>query len=97
MVEDSLIVIAGATGDLGGRIVAKLMKMKAPVRALIRQEVPADKKAKLVALGCEVHTVNFNDSKAMLAVCEGGRACSICIICTVELQNSMLWTMTAIR
>jgi hypothetical protein len=91
MVEDSLIVIAGATGDLGGRIVAELMKMKAPVRALVRQEVPADKKAKLVALGCEVHAVNFNDSKAMSAACAGG---SVVISALAGLREIIVETQT---
>lgn len=34
------IAVAGATGDLGGRIVAELLALGAPVRALARRAPP---------------------------------------------------------
>ena len=46
-----IIVIAGATGDLGGRIVNSLLKKGAEVRALVRASTEVDKLKKLEQMG----------------------------------------------
>lgn len=42
-----LLVVAGATGDLGGRLINALRQRGAPVRALIRPEADPAKVASL--------------------------------------------------
>jgi uncharacterized protein YbjT (DUF2867 family) len=48
------IVLAGASGDLGARILAALVARGAVVRALVRPDAPAGDAARLAALGAEV-------------------------------------------
>ena len=66
-----MIVIAGATGDLGSRIVAELIAMNAQVRALVRGGASTDKVQYLRSLGCQVLEVNFNDPVALREACLG--------------------------
>ena len=49
-----LVVLAGATGDLGGRVVRELISMNTKVRALVRKETPEEKKQRLCDQGVEV-------------------------------------------
>ena len=53
------ITIAGATGNLGGRIVAALVKQGAPVRALVRVGTAAGKLDKLRQQGVEVVEIDM--------------------------------------
>ena len=53
MTDTRTIALAGATGDLGGRIVKALVKRGAIVRALIRTDISAKAQARIKALGAE--------------------------------------------
>lgn len=66
-----LVVIVGATGDLGGRVVRELHKLKAPVRALVRPGIPPAKIKVLKDLGCDVAEVDFSDHSHLLKVMNG--------------------------
>lgn len=71
MKEDT-IVLAGATGDLGGRLLTELLSRGAHVRALSRKPMPADKLARLPQSGrFEAVTVDFDDAAALAKACEG--------------------------
>lgn len=71
MKEDT-IVLAGATGDLGGRLLTELLSRGAHVRALSRKPIPADKSARLPQSGrFEAVTVDFDDPAALAKACEG--------------------------
>src|SRR6476661_1279586 len=64
------ILVAGGTGNLGGRIVRDLMKRGAAVRALVRNETESGKIDKLQSLGAEVITVDTSDFKQLERACE---------------------------
>ena len=66
-----IIVIAGATGDLGGRIVKALLEKKADVRALVRTSTDVEKVEKLEQLGVKVFRIDMSDSKEIAKACEG--------------------------
>ena len=66
-----IIVIAGATGNLGGRIVKALLEKKADVRALVRISTDIEKVEKLEQLGVKVFRIDMSDSKEIAKACEG--------------------------
>ncbi|MFD1141742.1 NmrA family NAD(P)-binding protein [Larkinella insperata] len=89
-----LIILAGATGDLGQRIADYLLKSGATVRALVR---PGSDPRKLDALrqqGVAVVAVDFSDAAALTQACTGG----FCLVSAlsglrdviVELQTKLL-------
>lgn len=59
------ILLAGATGNLGGRILKELVKKGVPVIALVRKETPREKISKLKLEGAEVLYTDFQDAKAL--------------------------------
>jgi uncharacterized protein YbjT (DUF2867 family) len=59
------IIVAGATGNLGGRIVAALVRRGASVRALVRNGTAEDRLAKLRGLGVEIAAVDMADTAAL--------------------------------
>lgn len=59
------IAVAGATGNLGGRIVAALVRRGGKVRALVRNGTSEEKLAKLRALDVEIATVDLTDQSAL--------------------------------
>ena len=66
-----IIVMAGATGDLGERIVKALLEKKADVRALVRTSTDVEKVEKLEQLGVKVFRIDMSDSKEIAKACEG--------------------------
>lgn len=69
--KEKLVVIAGATGDLGGRVVRELSKLKVPTRALIRPGASYLKIRALKDLGCDVVEVDFADHKNLVKAMHG--------------------------
>jgi nucleoside-diphosphate-sugar epimerase len=65
------IAIAGATGDLGARIVNSLLEKGAEVRALVRMSTDIEKVKKLEQIGVKVFRINMSDSKEIAKACEG--------------------------
>jgi uncharacterized protein YbjT (DUF2867 family) len=68
---EQTILLAGATGDLGGRIARALAGRGAPVRALVRPGTRPDKLAELRALGAEIAEAEYGDAAALRRACEG--------------------------
>jgi uncharacterized protein YbjT (DUF2867 family) len=66
-----IIVIAGATGDLGGRIVKALLKKGAEVHALVRASTDVEKVKKLEEIGVKVFKIDMSDPKEIAKACEG--------------------------
>ncbi len=91
---NALIVLAGATGNLGRRVAQALLKHGAKVRALVRHESAPDKVKELQEKGVEVVVVNFNDLQELTKACAGGH----CLVSTlvglrdviVDLQTMLL-------
>jgi uncharacterized protein YbjT (DUF2867 family) len=66
-----IIVVAGATGDLGGRIVKSLLKKGAEVHALVRANTDVEKMKKLEQMGVKVFKIDMSDSREIAKACEG--------------------------
>ncbi|WP_428483738.1 NmrA family NAD(P)-binding protein [Rhodopila sp.] len=71
-----IIVLAGAAGDLGGRIAKALAARGAAVRALVRHEVSAADKDRLVGAGAVVTPADASDIGSVAAACAGA-ACVV--------------------
>ena len=74
--DQSSVVVAGVTGNLGERIVLALHKRGAAVRGLVRQGTAPAKIARLQTLGVTVVEVDFKDVAQMAQACSGA-ACVI--------------------
>lgn len=64
------ILVAGGTGNLGGRIVRDLVKRGAEVHVIVRQETEPDKIDKLKQLGAEVVSVEMSNHEELKKACE---------------------------
>lgn len=89
--DSSLVVLAGATGDLGNRIAIELLKLNARVVAIVRSGISSEKRSRLESQGCTVHEVDFNDAKALSEACTGG---SVVISALAGLRYVMVDTQT---
>jgi NmrA-like family len=65
------ILVAGGTGNLGGRIIKALIKRGAEVRAIVRDGSEPEKIAKLTELGAKVITVDMSDVAQLKQACQG--------------------------
>ena len=65
------ILLAGATGDLGGRIAKALARERASFRVLVRPGTARDRLAPLEVLGAEVREVDFADPAGLREACAG--------------------------
>jgi nucleoside-diphosphate-sugar epimerase len=92
--NDPTIVVAGATGNLGERIVRALLERKASVRALVRNSTPLDKVERLREMGVTIASVDFNSASHMASACSGA-ACVVSALAglrdvIVEAQTVLL-------
>ncbi len=69
--DDATTVLAGATGNLGGRIARALLERGAKVRAIVRRDSPPDKVAELRQRGAVIVEVDFNSFDALAKACSG--------------------------
>ncbi len=65
------IILAGATGNLGGQIANELVLNGAKVKAIVRKEANDNKLSLLKSKGIEIISLDFNDSEALKAACKG--------------------------
>jgi nucleoside-diphosphate-sugar epimerase len=70
-VKNSTILVAGATGNLGGRIVKALCERGANVKALVRPSTARDKLERLRGLGVEMAAVDLRSASEVTLACEG--------------------------
>lgn len=66
-----IIVVAGATGNLGERITTALLEQGAEVRAIIRKGTDLRKKSHLEQLGAKVIEVDMSNVEEVAAACVG--------------------------
>ncbi len=76
------IVVAGATGDLGGRIVRAALARGANVRALVRPGTAPERLAMLADDAVEVVAVGYDDAAALARACRG-------VVCVVSALNGL--------
>ena len=93
--SDSTIVVAGASGDLGGRITRALLERRATVRALVRHSTAPDKVERLRELGADVVRVDLSSASEAMPACEGA-ACVVSALAglrdvIVEAQTLLLY------
>ena len=80
MVTNKTIVVAGATGNLGGRIVDALLEQGAGVRAMVPVENTAAKIDALGARGVRSVAADWRDEDAVAAACAGAG----CVVSTLS-------------
>jgi nucleoside-diphosphate-sugar epimerase len=68
---DKVILVAGATGNLGERIVKALLKKEVEVRILARSTSNVEKINSLQKLGAKLFIVNMTNQKEIAEVCKG--------------------------
>ncbi|MGI4022249.1 MAG: NmrA family NAD(P)-binding protein [Janthinobacterium lividum] len=68
---ETTILVAGATGDLGGKIIKALIAKGATVHALVRKSSDAAKVEMLTNLGAKVMQVDLADAEALTQACQG--------------------------
>jgi nucleoside-diphosphate-sugar epimerase len=93
--SDSTIVVAGASGDIGGRITKALLERGATVRALVRHSTAPDKVESLRELGATVVPADLTSASEALPACEGA-ACVVSALAglrdvIVEAQTLLLY------
>jgi hypothetical protein len=66
-----IILVAGATGNLGNKIVNALLEKEAEVRAIVRRETNAEKVVQLEQKGVKVFTVDMNNKNEIARACKG--------------------------
>jgi uncharacterized protein YbjT (DUF2867 family) len=71
-VNDGTIVVAGATGNLGGRIVKALIERGASVKALVRHGTAPDRLERLQKLGViTIARIDFSSPSQLTQACSG--------------------------
>ncbi len=68
-----IIVVAGGTGNLGGRIINALLEKGAEVRVLVRSTSDLEKLSHLEQIGAKVLSVDMTNEKEIATACSGAR------------------------
>ncbi|MEO5911768.1 MAG: NmrA family NAD(P)-binding protein [Pelobium sp.] len=66
-----IVLVAGATGNLGQKIANALVKRNAEVRAIVRSSTDPEKIASIKKLGVKVFEIDFESVAEIAKVCEG--------------------------
>ena len=77
--DQQLIVLAGATGNLGSRIARELRQRGALVRAIVRPGTGADRLARLQQQGVEIVEADLNARVEVVRACQGAS----CVVSTL--------------
>ncbi len=90
----SVIVVAGATGNLGGRIVRALLERGASVKTFVRHSTGQDKLERLRALGVMAARVDVCRASELTPICSGA-SCVVSALqglrdVIVEIQTVLL-------
>ena len=89
--NNAITVLAGATGNLGGRIARAILKRGAKVRAIVRRNSDPEKVEELRKRGAEIAEVNFNSVPELTEACSGGS----CVISALSgLRDVIVETQT---
>ena len=92
--DKASIILAGATGNLGGRIARAILKRGVNLRAFVRHGSDPDRVEALRKRGAEIAEVNFNSVSELTEACKGG-SCVVSALCglrdvIVETQTLLL-------
>jgi len=91
---DNLIVVAGATGNLGMKICRELIRKGGKVKALVRKGTSQDKLNELQNLGADVVQADMSDHQELTIACAGA-SCVVSALAglrdvIVEVQSNLL-------
>jgi nucleoside-diphosphate-sugar epimerase len=87
------IVVAGATGNLGGRIAGALLERGASVRALVRHGAAPDRLGRLQELGATIASVDLNSASQVPTACSGAS----CVVSALQgLRDVIVETQTVL-
>jgi len=90
---DSTIVVAGATGNLGGRIARALRERGANVRALVRPGTARDKLERLQEFGAAIASVDWSRASEVTPAC----AWASCVVSALQgLREVIVDTQTVL-
>jgi nucleoside-diphosphate-sugar epimerase len=93
IMNGSTIVVAGATGNLGGRIVRALVKRGTSVKALVRQGTAPEKLDRLQELGITIASVDFSSPSQLTLACSGAS----CVVSALAgLRNVIVEAQTVL-
>ncbi len=84
------IVLAGATGNLGGRIARSLLEKGATVRVLVRPDSDASKVDALRKSGATICEVDFHNAAELTKACEGAT-------CVVSALSGLHYVMVGLQ
>ena len=91
--DKATIILAGATGDLGGRITKALLRQGANVRALVRQKTSPDKIKRLQRDGVSIAEVDFGNATSVTKACSRGS----CVVSALSgLRDVIVETQTVV-
>jgi len=68
---ENLILVAGATGNLGQKICRELIKRNVNVRAIVRENGNAEKLGVLEKMGVEILKLDFSNQQQLISACTG--------------------------
>ena len=86
-----LILVAGATGNLGHKICLELINKNILVRAIVREESEQDKIDLLEKMGVDVFQLNFSNEQELIGAC-AGVSCVVSVL--AGLQEVIVETQT---
>ena len=90
---NELIVLTGATGNLGGRVAGTLLKQGKRVRAIIRCGSSSGRAAKLSRQGAEIIEADFGSISDITKACSGGT----CVISAISgLRDAIIGAQTVL-
>ncbi len=91
--DQQRIVLAGATGDLGGRIARALRQRRASVRALVRPGTSASRLESLRQQGVEIVEADLHTRAEVVRACQGAS----CVVSSLlGLEKTMIETQGAL-
>ncbi|RKR84085.1 NmrA-like family protein [Mucilaginibacter gracilis] len=67
----NLILVAGATGNLGHKICRELTKLNVPTRAIVREGSDPEKIQALEQLGIDIFKVDMSNEQELIGACHG--------------------------
>jgi uncharacterized protein YbjT (DUF2867 family) len=77
---EPFVLVAGATGDLGGRVAAALVARGARVHAVVRPESSPERRERLVDQGATLVTADLADVESLTSACAGAS----CVVSTLS-------------
>jgi NAD(P)-dependent dehydrogenase (short-subunit alcohol dehydrogenase family) len=91
---ENLIVVAGATGNLGMKICRELIRKGGKVKALVRKGTSQEKLNELQNLGADVVQADMSDHQELTIACAGA-SCVVSVLAglrdvIVEVQSTLL-------